>query len=181
MPERRHSIRLPAVTLAVAACALAWPRPATSETPASQPTTAAAPVVGPIAYFIDRCARCHGEINAPYLGLDKPKRGHAMEEAIAEMAAGPAQAPLEPDGLRQQVALHDAIFDKKPFVWLDPTRRDVIAGEVLPGTTLTFEGSKGTVTPLVKDNRFELPRQAGTLIGEREGQRLRLTIVSSGS
>lgn len=180
--KRQRTILRPAAVLSITvACVTGLTRPAESQSSASQPAATrpadAAPAVGPIAYYVANCARCHGDIAEPYLGLDQPKRGQDMVEAIEEMAAGPAQAPLEPDALRQQVALHNAIFDKKPFVWIDPTRRDAVAGEVLPGTTLSFEGPDGTSAPPVKDNRFELPRRPVTLIGKRGGHRVRLPVA----
>lgn len=171
--DRRHIV-VPTVALA-AALAVAWPRPAASEPPATQPTTmatAAGPVVGPIAYYIDKCARCHGDVSAAYVGVDHPKRGKALEQVIDDMAYGPAQSPLDPEGLKQQTALHEAMFGKTPFVWIDPTPGARVTGEALPGTTVTFEPAGGAAADVaVADNRFDLPRKPGTLVAKR-GERI---------
>ena len=173
MPSNRRRLIVPAVAVALASIA-AWPHAASSDPPATQPTTAAVatppePVVGPIAYYIDKCARCHGDVSAAYVGLEHPKRGKPLERIIDDMAAGPSQSPLDAEGLKQQTALHEAMFGKTPFVWLDPTPGHRVTGEVLPGTTLTFEPTGGAAADVdVTDNRFDFPRKPGTLTAKRD-------------
>ena len=169
-------IRAVMTTCGIVACVFAIPRPAASEGPASQPATDATPPVGPITYYVANCARCHGDVSAPYVGLDHPKRGKALKNAIDQMADGPGNAPLDAAGLDQQAAMHEAIFGQAPFAWVNPARHDVIAGEVLPGTTLAFEAGDRRETPTVTDNRFEIPRRPGTLTATRGTATVRVPI-----
>jgi hypothetical protein len=176
--QDRHKHAAGALTLAVIACAFALPARGerASEALTSQPASTT-PVVGPIAYYVASCARCHGDITATYVGLQNPKRGKELEQIIDDMAYGPAQAPLDAEGLKQQTALHEAMFGKTPFVWLDPTAKDRLRGEVLPGTTLTFQPATGEVTkPAVTDNRFDFPKQSGTLIGSMGGKEMKIAV-----
>ena len=170
MRSNRRKTVLSAVVLATVACAFALPLrgKGASDTSTSQPAEAAAPAVGPIAYYVAKCARCHGDVSAAYVGLEHPKTGKVLEQEIDDMATGPSQSPLDPEGLKQQTALHEAMFRKTPFVWIDPSVKDRIAGEVLNGTNLTFETATGPgPAPIVTENRFELPKQPGTLIARR--------------
>lgn len=167
--NRRQSL-LSAVALATVACAFALPLrgEGASDASTSQPAEQATPAVGPIAYYVAKCARCHGDVSAAYVGLEHPKTGKVLEQEIDDMASGPSQSPLDPEGLKQQTAMHEAMFRKTPFVWIDPNVKDRVAGEVLNGTTLTFETPAGpSAAPTVTENRFELPKQAGTLIAKR--------------
>lgn len=177
-PDHRRQNAAGALTLAVVACAFALPARGerASEASTSQPSSIA-PAVGPIAYYVASCARCHGDITATYVGLQNPKRGKELEQIVDEMAAGPAQAPLDAEGLKQQTALHEAMFGKTPFIWLDPSSRDRLRGEVLPGTTLTFQPTIGEpAKPAVVDNRFDLPKQPGTLVGMAGGKEMRIVV-----
>ena len=178
MPTRRTQF-LPAFAVAGVACAFAFAGRAVSDPPATSPAAPdATPVVGPIAYYVANCARCHGDLSAAYNGLANPKTGKALEGVIAQMAEGPAQAPLDDDGLKQQTALHEAMFRKAPFVWLDPAVKTRVGGEVLPGTTLTFRPTSGpAVTPTVgDDDRFDLPRTPGTLLAKRGDQVVKVPV-----
>lgn len=144
-----------------------------SEPAASQPDDAGPAAVGPIAYYVAKCARCHGDIAASYEGVTRPQTGKQLEATIDEMAYGPAQAPLDAKGLKDQTALHEAMFRKQAFVWLDESRKDKLAGELLPGTTLTAEPAAKIK---VAGTTFELPRQKGVLIAKRGEHVLRVPI-----
>ena len=93
---------------------------------------------------------------------------HALKKEIDDMATGPGQAPLDAVGLKDQTALHEAMFGKTPFAWVDSSNKTRIVGEALPETTLSFQPSSGAaVAVTITDNHFDIPKQPGTLIARR--------------
>lgn len=127
------------------------PATASATAPANPPPpVAAAPAVpqtnGPITYYVMNCARCHGDISSAYVDVTRPKRGDALKQVIADMATGPADAPLDEAGLSEQVRLHEAMFDHKPYAWTDPAIKNLYAGEQLDNTKVTL-----TVGDLLRD------------------------------
>jgi cytochrome c5 len=134
---------------------------ATAAAPASAP--ASQPVAGPITYYNDNCNRCHGQVDAAYPDSKSPPTGEKLKQIIQDMAEGPAQAPLDASGLAEQVKLHEAIFSRGPYVWIDPGATGQISGETIPGTRI-----KGAE---VENIRFTLPATAKTVETERNGQK----------
>ena len=99
----------------------------------------------PLAYFNANCARCHGEYGSFYgedfaKGLDDA----ALHDIVAEMANGPAQAPLAPADLDAVTRWHRAVRDKKPFVVVVKSEKTgagwQLSGEISPGATLQVNG-----------------------------------------
>ena len=115
--------------------------PAQSQTQAGPHVTAFAP----LAYFNEKCARCHGEYGSFY-GDDfaKGRDDASLHAIVAEMANGPAQAPLAPADLEVVTAWHRAFRDKKPFVAVVKSEKTAdgwqLSGEVSPGATLEING-----------------------------------------
>lgn len=98
---------------------------------------------GAIAYYDDSCARCHGQDGSAY----SPKLGDKysldqLRKKIDDMANGPGQSALDDEGLAAQVAYHQAIIAKTPFIdWTG-----------LEGSTMTGEATrKSTVTAAIGD------------------------------
>jgi len=119
-----------AAVLSAAACVADHPAPATA--PSTQPLT-----VGPISYFEDHCARCHGSFGSGYLPESMKRHDPAaLKKLIRDMAAGPAQAPLEGTDLDAQAAYHQSLLKKSLFVAVTESTDEQISGEASPGAKL---------------------------------------------
>lgn len=127
--------------------------------------------VGPVTYFVNNCSRCHGPADNAYSEFNDPKRGDALRVMIKTMADGPAMAASDEQTIQQQYDLHIAILDKLPYVWLDPNSQDVIAGEIIPGTTVTLETPTGPIRAAIDDHAFALPNEPGKIVVTRSGKR----------
>jgi hypothetical protein len=166
------------------AIALVWNAAPTDPAPASQ-SAEPAPVAyngamvetdGPVSYFMDRCSRCHGQVENAYGGIPTLKRGDALKETIHDMAEQRAMAPLDEAGVEQQYTLHLAIIDKTPFVWIDPAQKDILAGEVMAGSSVILKTADESIAARVKGNTFFLPRQSGKLIVTRNKKRVEVDV-----
>ena len=101
---------------------------------------------GPIAYFEDRCSRCHGSMGSMYdLKLLASRSKKKLEEDIKRMAEGPAQAPLVPADVQRQVQLHQAMASSKPYIFVFPAKGRRLTGEVTAGSTVRVAGQGKTV------------------------------------
>lgn len=127
---------------------------------------------GPVAYFINNCSRCHGPAEGAYAEFAFPKRGDALRATIKTMAEGPAMAASDEQTLERQYDLHLAIIDKLPYLWIDPNQHDVIAGEIIPGTTVTLQTATGPVRAAIDAYAFALPNEPGKIEIRRAGRRV---------
>ena len=126
------------------------------------------PTDGPVTYYISHCARCHGDPDTAYPDeQDQPLKQHArgdeLRRMIREMSDAYAPNKLDDASVEQQVVLHNAMFDHKPYVWIDRSRADVIAGEVINGSvvetdqkTARVEAHRFVTTPDAKSLRVTL-------------------------
>jgi len=127
---------------------------------------------GPVSYFVNNCSRCHGPADNAYAEFTKPRRGEEMKKFIVLMADGPALAPIDPAGVEMQYHLHNAMLDKAPYAWIDPTQTDLIAGELIEGTTVYLNtGTERIKAAITDDYRFVLPKRNGTIELERDGKK----------
>ena len=138
------------------------PAPAAAEV-LPDPQTLAVPVTaGPITYYTANCARCHGDASAAYEGIINPKHGDALRQVISDMVDGPAQAAIDPTQLDDQVRLHEAMFDHKPYAWFDAAAAGVITGEKLDNTRVGLANGDVTTDAKVDGYRFVLPKSSHT-------------------
>lgn len=136
----------------------------------------------PLEYFDLYCARCHGPWGDFYGdGFGGHLTDDGLEEIVAEMAAGPAGAPLEEDALAAQVAFHRSLLAGEPFLVFGGLSEGVMSGEVRPGSTVRLVWSEGEVVAEVTGHRWRLnlPESlpaAPRLVAEREGSRTELDL-----
>jgi hypothetical protein len=123
---------------------------------------------GPINYFADRCSRCHGDVANAYAGRTNFNRDK-LKQTIAEMAEQRAMAPLDETGVQQQYDLHIAIAEKRPYLWIDESQKDVLAGEVVGGSKVVLKTAGKTIGAKTEGSTFVLPRTPGSLIVTRGG------------
>lgn len=136
----------------------------------------------PLEYFDLYCARCHGPWGDFYgEGFGGHLTDHGLEEIVAEMAAGPAGAPLKGSALAAQVAFHRSLLADEPFLLFGGLSEGVMSGEVRPGSTVRLVWSGGEVAAEVTGHRWrlDLPERlpaAPRLVAEREGARTELDL-----
>jgi hypothetical protein len=96
---------------------------------------------GPLAYYKDHCARCHGDLGGAYPDdFTKDKTFGDMRDVIKSMAAGQGGAPLtEENELLAQIAFHYSIDLKKPFLDWTGQKGPALSGEVTPDAKVTGE------------------------------------------
>jgi mono/diheme cytochrome c family protein len=118
-----------------------------SQQPATSPATLG---VGPITYFEDHCARCHGSYGSGYLPESLSRRDdESLRRIIRDMSAGPAQAPLADADVDAQVAYHRSLLARVPFIATTQRTADKLAGEATAGSTLEIDvNGKRTEIPL---------------------------------
>jgi hypothetical protein len=135
---------------------------------------------GPVAYFVENCARCHKQPRQAYDDVENPLRGGALDKMLISMSNGPGGAPLDDQGLAEQRGLHMAFLDRLPYLWIDPARADVIAGETIPGTQVFLRTATRrihAVPPSDEDEyRFILPRQPGVLEAVRNDKTTQIPV-----
>lgn len=138
--------------------------PATSQ-PAPRPQDKPIPETnGPITYYVEHCARCHGDISAAYVGVKKPKHRAELRKVIEDMATGPANAPLDKEGLDEQAKLHEAMFGDKPYAWIDRSQNPAVV-EKLENTEVRLVYGDTVETPRRTDDyRAEFNRRDGKLV-----------------
>lgn len=185
MSERaiRRKCLLIALPPALAVAVLACQRQSQQEqSPATQPAAKLSAeqleyARRPITYFNDKCGKCHGNYGSYWLegviaGLSEKK----LRDVVDEMAAGPAQAPLEGLALEAQVAYHRSLADGKPFVTAFH-EKDVWVGEVTPGSRviLIIEGRE--VAAEVAEHRWtSQARNASGIRVEKDENRTELNL-----
>lgn len=146
--------------LALGGMGTAAPGPADEEVPSPSPET-----LRPITYFNDKCANCHGNYGSFWgEGFAAELSDAELHEIVEEMAAGPAQAPLDEAALAVQTAYHRSLVDGRPFIvaWREG---ETWRGEVTPkakvragsaeadvkGHAWTFDGDVDELTVLLGD------------------------------
>lgn len=150
--------------------------PTTGPQATTQPTAASMPAAnqpgtgfGPISYFQDNCARCHGPYGSFYggqFGNNLPPGG--LRPMVKLMTEGPGGAPLDGRELDLLVAWHQSLINKTPFVILVDTDGGqseplVARGEVTPGATVTVRAARGEpISATVTDHLWtaQLPADA---------------------
>jgi hypothetical protein len=105
---------------------------------------------GPLSYFQDNCARCHGDYGSAYgEGFGKHLADAQLEKVIDDMAFGPGNAPLQPRELAVQVAYHKAMIAGQPFATVTKITIDganaILEGEAPPDTAITVTGIPATM------------------------------------
>lgn len=118
---------------------------------------------GPLSYFINNCARCHGPMEDAYKEFATPRHGEALREMIVIMANGPAMAPLDEPSLQQQFDLHMAILERKPYVWIDPAVTDAWAVETMPDAVVTLITAEKRIQAMADGHLYVLPREPGII------------------
>ena len=87
---------------------------------------------GPIEYFENQCARCHGTRGSNFVVASLKRRSPASLKAeIQSMASGPGQSPISGRDLDAQVALHRSIIKGTPFLSFTKSANGVLSGEVV--------------------------------------------------
>lgn len=179
----RRTCLLIALPLMVTMAVLAFARQSQKEqTPATQPATRLSAeqlehARRPITYFNDKCGKCHGNYGSYWLegviaGLDEKK----LREVVDEMAAGPAQAPLEGAALEAQVAYHRSLADERPFItaYLE---KDALAGEVTPGSRVILVMDGREVPATVEEHRWQSQaRDASSIRVQKDGKNTELDL-----
>jgi hypothetical protein len=110
---------------------------------AQNPTSATAFLEnGPVSYFENNCARCHGSLGSSYgAGFGKKLSTAALRKTISDMARGPGQAPISGLDLDAQLAFHQALIAHSPYIAVTSIDDAMIKGETIPGSTITATGS----------------------------------------
>lgn len=139
---------------------------------------------GPITFFADHCARCHGQYGADYndnLYQDpSPDRLAAVVRAMIE-----GQTELAPtyEMLRGQTALAVAMGRREPFIAWTGRSADgrTLLGEATPGATLSAVADGRRVDVAVADGSWSVTMPDGceetqiTLSAEWNGKHTRFT------
>ena len=119
--------------------------------PTTRPADAdatAGPAAFPIAYFNANCAGCHGDYGSFWGdGFAADYGDDELREVVAEMAAGPAFAPLDGPALDVQTAYNRSLTAAAtgPFLVISALADGVVSGEVTPGSAVTVDGTPATV------------------------------------
>jgi hypothetical protein len=131
----------------------------------------------PISYFNQECGSCHGNYGSFWgEGFAAAYDDAGLRDVVDEMAAGPAQAPLEGLALDVQVAYHRSLVDGKPFVTVY-VEEGKLRGEVTPGSevVLVVEGREQAATVEKHVWRSEL-REASAVRVTKEGKQTELDL-----
>lgn len=104
------------------------------------PPTPSRPVpalsIGPISFFEERCARCHGSFGSMY----GPALAHlpdpALIRAVDDMVIGPAASELTAPDLAALVAFHRSLSGAGPFLAVTEANDHSLGGEVTPGAAV---------------------------------------------
>lgn len=104
----------------------------------------------PLAYFDQHCSRCHGPFGSFYgKEFARDLSPAALQQKVAEMAAGPGGAPLSGDSLAALVAFHQSLSTQQPFIVVTKSDDDSLSGEVTPNVPLRIScGDQSTVLPV---------------------------------
>lgn len=126
-------------------------------------TTAPVPLnFGPISYFEQNCARCHGPLGSNFgakfaANLDNER----LFVVVNQMAKGPGNAPLADLALEAEVAFHRALAKKEPFISWAGTASGKLVGEVTPDSQLVFVAAGSETSATLEDERWTVPLVTG--------------------
>jgi hypothetical protein len=142
----------------VTACAAAPSTPlVTGSGPARGPGKVEPLKTGPLAYFQQACAHCHGPYGDSYTDhfytitdFDK------LKADVKRMADGPGMAPIEGNDLTAQVDYHKALIAKGPFLAWCGHDGDAISGEVTKGAKVSASDGEKPLTVEVKKTRWTI-------------------------
>jgi hypothetical protein len=117
---------------------------------------------GPLGYFQDQCARCHGDYGAAYGDTFGAKLSdQQMLDVVKAMADGPAQAPLQDAQLQEETAFHLALRDKKPYIVATTWADGKLSGEAMPGSTVTLIQGDKTQTVELNGHQWQVNLDSG--------------------
>lgn len=103
----------------------------------TQPTTH---TFAAVSYFDTSCARCHGDGGAMLTKKQTTLPAEKMRQRVAEMARGPAMAPLENDAQVAAVAAYvSSMGSGEPFAVVTTRKPDMLEGEAGAGTSVFVE------------------------------------------
>jgi hypothetical protein len=136
--------------------------------------------VGPLTFFEDRCARCHGAGGSLYALPFKAAGDRELRAEVARMVTGPARAWLDPATLEALTAFHRSIRDRRPFVAVlvpGPGMR----GEATPGAAVRaridgawFEATRADVAWEIPGS--SAPRHEAVVEATLDGRTTRLDL-----
>ncbi len=167
--NRRACGGLAALLLVLAACERT-PSPPVPAGPAA--AALAGPVepltVGPITFFNESCARCHGSYGSNYGEALRRLGDDELTRIVGEMIVGPAMSDLSQPDTRAQVAYHRSLIDGRPFVAMTGRDASSISGEVTPGAAVGVVAGGRRVGATVTGHtwRAEIPGGGGALVIE---------------
>lgn len=131
-----------------------------------KPISSTRPVkLAPMQYFETHCARCHGSYGR-FFGdeFGKDLNDKQLRQTVADMAAGPAKAPIDGEPLDVLIAFHRALIKREPFIVWTGSSKTALWGEVSPGSKVQARFGKITVDANVKGNEWhvKLPKGASS-------------------
>lgn len=126
----------------------------------------------PITYFNQECGACHGNYGSFWgEGFAAAYDDAGLRKVVDEMAAGPAQMPLEGLALDVQVAYHRSLVDGKPFVTVF-TDKGALAGEVTPGSEVVLVVDGKEQRAAVEKHVWRSQAQAATAVRVKKGKQV---------
>ncbi len=123
---------------------------------------------GPVTLYVIYCSRCHGSPENAYPSSRGHRRNDELKQIIREMAATRAMVSIDEQRVGELFEMHNAMFDRTPYVWIDRSQTDVIAGEVIPGTTVRA----GKYLANMDEQHFVLPKTDAKVILTRSRESL---------
>lgn len=119
------------------------------------------PKVGPISYFDDHCAKCHGPQGSFY-GDDfgKNLKEGALHKVVDDMCRHQGEAPLDGADLEAEVAYHRAMIAKEPFLAITKITSMQISGEVTEKSVVRVKFKRSTIWAIVNNTAWKtaIPR-----------------------
>jgi mono/diheme cytochrome c family protein len=101
--------------------------------------------VGPMAYFVASCQRCHGPHGSAYgETFGAHLSDEYLRETIKAMAEGPGASPLDDVGIAEQLRYHRAMIEKSPAIFVTERSGATLRGEVTPGAKVTARLADGS-------------------------------------
>ncbi len=125
--------------------------PATEPPAIKQPAAAAATPLGfgPIGYFENHCARCHGPYGSFYGDeFAASLEGDHLREVVKEMVFGAAQSSLKDPEIDLLTAYHRSMVAGEPFLVVMQVAPE-LGGEVTPGAAVMLLLESGEVAAKV--------------------------------
>jgi hypothetical protein len=118
---------------------------------------------GPISYFEDHCANCHGSMGSNY--GDKFGEGLSdarLSQVVKEMCDGPGNAPLDGEELKAEIAFHRALAKKQPFVSLTSVEAGKLTGEAPVGSNVVLASGDKETTAAADQEKWTISLAPGT-------------------